>query len=562
MLIARPYWYPSEEDGRTFLQVLWSWSMLALLLLLLLSLISINAFNSYINRDLFDVLEQKDAPKFFTLLFLYAGSFTVLTPLIVFSEYLRKKLALDWYQWLTNYTLDKYFHERAYYQINFQSEIENPDQRISQELEPIANTALDFLFIFIEKISMIIAFVAILWSISQFVVFTLILYSIFGNIVTVFLSREGSAINTDKLESEADYRYTLTHVRNNAESIAFFRGEEQESRLVKRKFTELVENVTHMLGWQRNLQLFTNGYQSFLYVVPFVTVAPLYFLNQVELGEVSQATIACAQVAGALSVIVYQFGSFGSLATLINRSANFLESLAIAGTQKPGSTIEVVEQDHLALENVTLRTPNYEQILVQDLSISIEPGGLLIVGPSGAGKSSLLRLIAGLWNAGTGRLVRPNLEEMLFLPQSPYMILGTLREQLLYPNRNCQMTDAQLTEVLVRVNLQDLLTRIGGFDAEVYWENILSLGEQQRLAFARLLITRPRYVILDEATSALDLQNEDNLYQQLRQTEAIFISVGHRASLLNYHQHALELTKDSSWRIVPAQDYQYNPNWE
>jgi putative ATP-binding cassette transporter len=355
----------------------------------------------------------------------------------------------------------------------------------------------------------------------------------------------------------------LTHIRNNAESIAFFRGEEQESRLLKRRFTNLVQNIAQMIGWQRNLQLFTNGYQSFLLVIPFLTVAPLYFFDQIELGEVSQATIACTQFAGALSVLIYQLGSFGSFTTLIHRSATFLDVLEAAEIQQePASTIETVEADRLVLEHITLQTPNYEQVLVQDLSISVEPGGLLIVGPSGAGKSSLLRAIAGLWNAGTGRLVRPSLEEILFLPQSPYLILGTLREQLLYPNRNRGIIDRELEQVLQRVNLQDLLTRIGGFDAEVHWENILSLGEQQRLAFARLLVTRPRYIILDEATSALDLQNEENLYQQLQQTETTFVSVGHRQSLLNYHQYVLELSMDSSWRLVPTRDYHSNSSWQ
>ncbi|OYD86754.1 ABC transporter, partial [Nostoc sp. 'Peltigera membranacea cyanobiont' 213] len=241
----------------------------------------------------------------------------------------------------------------------------------------------------------------------------------------------------------------------------------------------------------------------------------------------------------------------------VERLSEFSDALEEVTKQPENiSTIKTIEENHLAFEHVTLQTPNYEQVIVEDLSLSVQPGeGLLIVGPSGRGKSSLLRAIAGLWNAGTGRLVRPPLEEVLFLPQRPYIILGTLREQLLYPNTNRQVTDAELKEVLQQVNLQNLLSRVDGFDTEVPWENILSLGEQQRLAFARLLVTSPSFTILDEATSALDFKNEGSLYQKLQSTKTTFISVGHRESLFDYHQWVLELAQDSSWQLVTVQDY-------
>jgi putative ATP-binding cassette transporter len=261
--------------------------------------------------------------------------------------------------------------------------------------------------------------------------------------------------------------------------------------------------------------------------------------------------------ATALGELITAFGSSGNFSSYVERLAEFSSALEEVTKQPENvSTIKITEENHLAFENVTLQTPNYEQVIVEDLSLSVQPGeGLLIVGPSGRGKSSLLRAIAGLWNAGTGRLVRPPLEEVLFLPQRPYIILGTLREQLLYPNTSRQMTDAELKEVLQQVNLQNLLSRVDGFDTEVPWENILSIGEQQRLAFARLLVTHPSFTILDEATSALDLQNEGSLYQKLQSTKTTFISVGHRESLFDYHQWVLELSQDSSWQLVTVQDY-------
>ena len=204
-------------------------------------------------------------------------------------------------------------------------------------------------------------------------------------------------------------------------------------------------------------------------------------------------------------------------------------------------------------------TPNYLRTLVRDLSVSMEPGqGLVIVGPSGAGKSSLLRTIAGLWSAGSGRIVRPDRAEMIFLPQLPYMVLGTLRDQLLYPKTDAHVGEDRFHEVLRQVNLADLPERVGGFDTELDWDDVLSLGEQQRLAFARLIIVAPRYAFLDEATSALDLDNEARLYAYLKKTTSVFVSVGHRESLLQYHETVLELRGDQSWRALPVGDFSPN----
>jgi putative ATP-binding cassette transporter len=556
--VVGPYWYPTDANGRAFSEVIRTYGMLALLVLLIVVMVGATVFNSFVNRYLLDVITQeKDLEKFSELLLLYGFALVLVTILVGISKFVRKKIALDWYEWLNSQIVSKYFNNRAYYKINFKSDVTNPDQQISQEIEPLTKDFLSFSATLLEKVLEMTAFLILLWTLSKFVAIALVCYTVVGNLIAIYLAQELNKIKQEEVESNADYTYSLTHVRNHAESIAFFQGESQELNIVNRRFNRIVQSVKRKIDWERSQDIFNRGYQAVIQIFPFIVFGPMQIRGEIDFGEISQSALACNLFATAMAELIKEFATSGKFSSYIDRLFELSEALKTV-TKEPEnvSTIKTKEEKRLAFENVTLQTPNYEQVIVEELTLTVQPGeGLLIVGPSGRGKSSLLRAIAGLWNAGTGRLVRPPLKDVLFLPQRPYIILGTLREQLLYPHTTRGMSDRELEAILKQVNLQNLLSRIDDFDTELPWENILSLGEQQRLAFARLLVTRPSFTILDEATSALDLNNEGNLYQQLQESNTTYISVGHRESLFSYHKWVLELSQDSSWRLLSVEDY-------
>lgn len=553
-VIATPYWRHEEK---------WkAWGLLALLVLLLLGQTRFAVLFNEQTGEFTSALAARDEERFWDAIRYCLGLLVVAVPIYAFFYYVRDKLGIHWRRWLTGRFLDSYFAQRHYYELNANAAIDNPDQRIAEDINTFTQRTLYFLLILIGAILQLAAFSAVLWSISKVLVYFLVFYAIFGTFFTLAVfGKPLLGLNFMQLKREADFRFGMVRIRENAESIAFYRGEAQESQQVRKRFTAAFDNYNRLIRSQLFLNLFQYAYGLLTIVLPSAIIASDVLSGELEVGSAVQAAGAFAAVLSAISVIVENFEGLSRFAAGIDRLNTFSRVLAAEPTcrARSPSLIETVEGPRLALEHVTLRTPGGERILVKNLTTTIDPGeGLMIVGESGSGKSSLLRAVAGLWYCGSGRIVRPRPDDILFLPQQPYMILGTLRSQLLYPNQDRPVPDAELLRLLERVNLADLAERFGGLDSERDWEKVLSIGEQQRLAFARVLLTRPRYVILDEATSALDVANEESLYRQLAATGTTLISVGHRSTILKYHRQVLELCGEAEWQLHPAEGYSFN----
>ncbi|XP_022948180.1 ABC transporter D family member 2, chloroplastic isoform X1 [Cucurbita moschata] len=634
--VAAPYWFSDDK-----VQARWQ---LAAVFALTLGTTGISVGFNFLGRDFYNALANKDQEQFTKQLLYYLGAFAGGIPVFVLRDYAKDMLSLRWRSWMTKHYMERYLKNQSFYKIQSQSIIDNPDQRIVDDLSSFTGTALSFSLALFNSTVDLISFSNILYGIYPPLFVILLLYSIGGTAISVFLGKGLVNLNFLQEKKEADFRYGLVRIRENAESIAFYGGEENEMQLILQRFRSAVENLTKLLIASRNLEFFTNGYRYLIQILPAAVVAPMYFSGKIEFGVINQSVSAFNHIFGDFSIIVFQFQAISAFSAIIDRLGEFDDLL---DGSAPNVLSNISEEIHLMyshvdsspllesngsmtldkrgklleIENLTLGAPN-GSTLVRDLELIVrEKEHLLVMGPSGCGKTSLLRVLAGLWNVGKGKITfyindypeqivsqnggpteahtgedishensRPlnkNYQGIFFLPQRPYMVLGTLRQQLLYPtwaegavtsgyvesnvfpsfltgasninnvseNPDKPTTD-DLVQVLDKVGLGYLLTRFSSLDITCEWSSVLSLGEQQRIAFARLLLSRPKLVLLDESTSALDEANEARLYKQIADAGITYISIGHRSTLRHHHNSILHISKLSSseqpnWNIEP-----------
>lgn len=550
LLILVPYWVSSEGKRG----VLW----LALIFLLLAVSKVTDVGIVWIAGEFATALQGRNIERYHSCLLYYVGAIVCAVPVSVTYQYIRSLLAVEWRRWLTAYLVKCYFTKRAYYYISYDQSMDNPDERMSHDIETFCNMTVGLFMSIVDSIITVVTFIGILWVISESLTIVAACYSLLGCLLTYMIANRLVVLNYEHLKREADLRYSLADVRRDVESIAFFNGEDRASGHIIRQLQRAIDNIIDTVRLNRNLSIFTSNFNWFVVLIPTALIAPYYFTGQVEFGVMTKAQIAFSHVFGGLTLFVNQFNAVSAYFANIERVGSFMESISMYISDekdKDDNTkiIDIVEGVPLELKNVTIYTPDSARLLVSDLSFVIRSGeGVMILGPSGSGKSSILRAIAGLWTCGAGKIVRPDLADIIFLPQQPYVPVSTLQEAVCYPRSSNCASPAQLLAMLRMVNLGDLSLRAGGLNVEQHWRKLLSLGEQQRLSFARLLLAAPPIAILDEATSALDQDNESVLYTLLRSRRTCLISVGHRESLIQHHDYVLELKGDGGWKFYPS----------
>jgi putative ATP-binding cassette transporter len=515
--------------------------------------------------EMTSALAGKNGDRFWKAVRACLSTLAFAVPIYAFYYYMRDQFGNQWRRWLTSRFLDGYLKGRKYYELGSSSEIDNPDQRISEDINTFTGRSINFLLIFLGSLMQLVAFSAVLWSISHLLVGVLAVYALLGTVVALYVFGTPLIhLNFWQLRREADFRFSLMRLRENAESIAFYRGEAQERAHIDSKLDKVIHNFARLIKKQRSLNLFQRTFSQLTLVLPGMILANGVLSGELEVGRAVQATGAFTAVLGAVGVIVDNFESLSRFVAGIDR-LQALSNLVLPGAEPStvaGDTHPRIQKrpgKHLALESLTLHPPQSERVLIKDLTLVLKPGdALLITGDSGCGKSSLLRAIAGLWHTGSGVIHHPPLEDFFFLPQQPYLQPGTLRSQLIYPSAQSRLSDAQLLEILEQVHLPRLAERVGGLDAVQDWEKLLSVGEQQRLAFGRVLVHEPSIVILDEATSALDSGNEASLYARLRDSGTTLVSIAHRAAVLRHHTHVLRLVGDGAWEVHEASGYEFD----
>ncbi len=553
--LFRGYWNSGEKwKARGLLAVVIGLNFAGVYLLVLLN----NWYNEFYNA-----LQNYESALFWPLIGEFTGIAFLYIIIAVYAIYLRQMLQLKWRTWMTSEYLDTWLKRQAYYRLQvLRSDTDNPDQRISEDINQFVALTLQLLVDFLKQFTTLAAFGVVLWNLSgaftvpigshEFVIYgymfwVSLFYSTAGTWLAHLVGRKLIGLNFDQQKYEADFRFNMMRVRENSESIAFYGGELPERTGFRERFSYVIENFRKLMTQTKFLNFYVNGYAQLAVIVPLILAAPQYFSGAMQLGGLMQTITAFGRVQDALSYFVGSYDIIAQLASVIQRLGGFTEHMEEAAALEDGVGRSEQTDGEFAVSGLQVALPD-GRALLQDCSLKLAAGTrLLVTGTSGCGKSTLLRTLAGIWPYGKGSIEIPKGSRVLFLPQRPYLPLGSLRRALCYPSEEIG-SEEQMKAALHKVGLADFAEKMDDVDD---WSRILSLGEQQRLAFARVLLTKPDWLFLDEASSALDEPREKELYEMLRRElpEMSIVSVGHRSTLFALHDTELHLEGEGRWAV-------------
>ncbi len=513
------------------------------------------AFNNW-NRRFYDAIQNKDEPTFWreiiTFSWLAAIYIVILVTRYVVSPYLK----LRWRRWLTRRYLGHWFDNRGYYRIELARTVDNADQRIAEDVRQLGEYTMTLFLGILSAVATLISFLFILWELSGplslapiglditipgYMAWVCLIYALVGTLLANLVGRRLIPLNFMKQRYEANFRFGLVRVRENAEGIALYRGEQREAEALNARFLDVFNNGFRVLLTQAQLYFYQSGYAQLAIIFPYIVTGPRFFAGVITFGVMTQTASAFGQVQGALSFFIDNYTSLAELRAVMDR----LKGLQAACDAEPNNAIAVAAkagETGVGADGLTLALPN-GQYLLRDATLALRPGeATLITGQSGSGKSTLFRALAGIWPFGKGLIRVPAGARVLFLPQKPYIPIGTLRDAVKYPDEQSTASDAEVVAALEAARLGHLAKRL---DEDAHWSNVLSGGEQQRLAIARALVFKPDWLFMDEATAALDDPTEAAVYGELKQRlpQMTMVSIGHRPSLRQWHSRILDLQR-------------------
>lgn len=550
--LTKSYWQ-SEEKKKAFF-------LLGCIIALTLGVVYMLVLLNQWNNSFYSALQNYDAKKIFDELIHFSWLAAIYILLAVYSYYLQQTLILNWRRWLTTRFIDIWLQNKTYYNLQmFGKDTDNPDQRISEDVRQFVEMTLSFGIGILKAFCTFASFVVILynlsgslsftfmgktWTINGYMLWASLLYSVIGTYITHIVGRKLVKINFIQQKYEADFRFSMIRLRESAESVAFYRGEAQEGSVFKQRFKMLLDNFWKLVNKQKQLVFLNSGYSQIAIIFPFVVAMNRYLTKEVTLGGLMQVASAFGRVQDSLSYFVDMYSSIAQWQAVVMRLTCFGHHMHDVYQQAERFHVErFAAADVVEVNNMQINLPDGKPLL-ENISFTLHPGhNVLIKGVSGSGKSTLLRAISGIWPFVDGKIFLPERDKLMFIPQRSYLPLGTLRAALNYPG-NKPIDDTELIYLMDLCQIGYLKDKL---DLEADWSHVLSVGEQQRLAFVRAHTQQPQWLFLDEATSALDEDTEANMYSLLQERlqQTTVVSVGHRSTLNKYHELVLRLNKST-----------------